>query len=157
MNAPVFAAFAPGVLVSGRIVSAISSRNATSCALNLPGGCSARELVFSTAANNSLPPTNASPPSNALTRRMASRRLINCCSVSDDSDDSFIVSSQVAAIKLVHREVRGAGGKRHVGEGGILTGAGDHARAVGDENIRRVPDLIVRIEHRGFRISSHAR
>ena len=36
MNAPVFAAFAPGVEVSGRIVSAISSSSATSAAVNAP-------------------------------------------------------------------------------------------------------------------------
>ena len=39
MKAPVFAAFAPGVDVSGRIVSAISSSNATSAAVNAPTPC----------------------------------------------------------------------------------------------------------------------
>src|SRR5580704_3903718 len=150
MNAPVFAALAPGVFVSGRIVSAISSKNATSCALNFPGARAAAVPAFSTAANRSLPPTNATPPNSALTRRMASRRLIRCsCSVSV-SDDSFIFGSQVAAIELAHREVHCAGSERHVRERGILTGAGDHAGAVGDENVRCIPHLIVRVEHRGL-------
>ena len=42
MNAPVFAAFAPGVEVSGRIVSAISSSRATSAAVNAPAPCDHR-------------------------------------------------------------------------------------------------------------------
>ena len=39
MNAPVFAALAPGVEVSGRMVSAISSSSATSAAVNAPAPC----------------------------------------------------------------------------------------------------------------------
>ena len=39
MNDPVFAALAPGVEVSGRIVSAISSSSATSAAVNVPMPC----------------------------------------------------------------------------------------------------------------------
>jgi hypothetical protein len=41
MNAPVFAAFAPGVCVCGRMVSAISSRYAISCVVNGAGGAAA--------------------------------------------------------------------------------------------------------------------
>ena len=50
MNAPVFAALAPGVLVVGRIVSATSSRNATSSGVNGAAGdrrvCAARSLLL---------------------------------------------------------------------------------------------------------------
>src|SRR5258708_1066705 len=162
MNGPVYAAVVPGVCVSGRIVSAISSRKAKSWALNFPGTRAAAEPAFSTAANRSLPPTNATPPNSALTRRMASRRLIRCScsvSVSDDSfivsDDAFICSSQVAAIELVHRKVHRASSERHIGERGILTGAGDHAGAVRDKYIRCIPHLIVRVEHRSLWIASH--
>ena len=49
MKAPVFAAFAPGVDVSGRMVSAISSSSATSAAVNVPvallGGDGHRSVV----------------------------------------------------------------------------------------------------------------
>ena len=39
MKAPVLAALAPGVVVSGRMVSAISSSRATSAAVNAPTPC----------------------------------------------------------------------------------------------------------------------
>src|ERR1700675_3695184 len=116
IKAPVFAAFAPGVFVAGRIVSAISSRNAISAAVNAPHVPSKGRLAFSQAASTPFPPTNATPPKRALKRRMASRRLTRAAG--SGSDDMFIEFSEVAAIQLVHGEVRRAGGDRHVGERG---------------------------------------
>ena len=61
MNAPVFAAFAPGVLVWGRIVSATSSRNATSSGVKVlsaavaPGG---RSGVFGAATGEQRAPAD---------------------------------------------------------------------------------------------------
>ena len=71
MNAPVFAAFAPGVDVSGRMVSAISSSSAMSAAVNVPVPCAiASSLATSSNENASRrsPPTSAAPPSSAVTR-----------------------------------------------------------------------------------------
>src|SRR5258708_1457153 len=154
MKAPVLAALAPGVFVAGRIVSAISSRNAMSLAVNSPSVASSRgKLARSLAASKPLPPTNETAPNKALTRRINSRRLT---SRSDSvSDDVFIFGSQVAAIELVHGEVRRAGGDRHVGERRVLAGSGGHACAVGYENVPRIPHLIVRVEHRRFWIVPH--
>ena len=78
MNAPVFAAFAPGVLGCrqnrfGDLVQKcnILGREFAERRLRAAERSPARQ-----AANRPLPPTNATPPSKALTRRIASRRLI---------------------------------------------------------------------------------
>src|SRR3984957_21021818 len=122
LNALVFAAFAPGVFVSGRIVSAISSRSAISSAVNSPGAPPTGRLAASQLASKPLPPTNAAPPSKALTRRIASRRLISAAD--SGSDDVFMFGSKVAAIEFVHGKIRRAGGDRHVCERRVLARGG---------------------------------
>src|ERR1051326_874667 len=150
MNAPTWAAFAPGVLVSGRIVSATSSSKATSCALKVPAPAPAAATprwARSHAATSELPPTNATPPSSAVTRRIASRR-----SIMDLSP-----RLQVVALQLTHGEVRRARRERHVRERRVLTRRRYHTGAVRDEDVRRVPHLVVRVEHRRLGIATHAR
>src|SRR6202000_841804 len=117
--------------------------------LKSPTAPAAAGLAFSAAASKRLPPTNAIPPSSAPTRAMASRRLIRF--PGSISGDDFTGASQVATIQFIHCVVHCPRSDRHVGERGILTGAGHHARAVGDEHIRRIPRLIVRVEHGGLR------
>src|SRR5450432_2190367 len=126
MKAPVFAAFAPGVFVSGRIVSAISSRKAISSAVTSSVAPATGRLAASQVASKPLPPTNAAPPSNALTRRIASPRLMGAAD--SGSKDVFMNDSKIAAIEFVHGKIRRARGDRHVGEGRVLTRRGGHAR-----------------------------
>src|ERR1043166_3950141 len=150
MNAPTWAAFAPGVLVSGRIVSATSSSKATSCALKVPAPAPAAATprwARSHAATSELPPTNATPPSSAVTRRIASRR-----SIMDLSP-----RLQVVALQLTHGEVRRARRERHVRERRVLTRRRYHTGAIRDEDVRRVPHLVVRVEHRRLGIATHPR
>src|SRR3712207_616763 len=131
MKAPVFAAFAPGVLVVGRMVSAISSRYATSCGVKSWNAVfapvfavsDAERAPRSQAVSSPVPPTNATPPSSALTRRIASRRVSSPSSaVSSGVIPSVLIrfdmvaGSEVLALELVHGEVGRAGGERHVGE-----------------------------------------
>src|ERR1043166_6291068 len=152
MKAPTWAAFAPGVLVSGRIVSATSSSKATSCALTAPAPAPAPAAATprwarSHASTSELPPTNATPPSSAVTRRIASRR-----SIMDLSP-----RLQVVALQLTHGEVRRARRERHVRERRVLTRRRYHTGAIRDEDVRRVPHLVVRVEHRRLGIATHAR
>src|SRR5215212_11903677 len=75
MNAPVLAAFAPGVLVVGRIVSAISSRYAISSGVNGVKGTlprSGRQPLI-----NGPLPIIATPPRMVATRSTASRLEIS--------------------------------------------------------------------------------
>src|SRR3954465_9022537 len=158
MKAPVFAAFAPGVLVVGRIVSAISSRYATSSLEKASPPVAAGFSVLHPVIQAVLP-INATPPSSALTRSTAWRRVI-ISGVSRTAISLSVIDrlrSDVAAFELVHREIRGARGERHVGERGIYTGGGHHARSVGDEHILRIPDLIVRMSDGGLGVAPHAR
>src|SRR6267378_1899004 len=117
MNSPVFAALAPGVLVVGRMVSAISSRYAISsgvkAALVLLAVFSVRHPVIS-----ALPPIRATPPNRKLTRRTASRRLIISGLYSVKLSLSVIdgLRSDILALELLHREISRACSKRHVGE-----------------------------------------
>src|SRR5512144_545110 len=154
MNAPTLAALAPGVFVSGRIVSATSSRNATSSAEK----CQAFARAGRGPARRWGSPTRAMPPSRLLTRRIASRRSISrSCFISDGMDDSVELGLEAMALHLVHGKIRGPCRDRRVGERRILAGGGRHARAVGDEYVERVPHLVVRVEDRGLRIPAHAR
>src|SRR5215217_6123140 len=172
MKGPVRAALAPGdFAVVGRIVSAMSSRRATSRGANWPtwryapgwgwdGAACARSAAWSTRA----PPTSAMPPRKPTTRAIASRRPISSnasrCSSFNPSRYSLMDigrRSEVAALQLVDREARGAGGERHVGERGVHAGRAGHARPVGDEDVRGVPHLVVAVEHRRLRVAAHAR
>src|ERR1700730_8923188 len=130
MNAPVLAAFAPGVLVAGRMVSAISSNRAICSMVNSPGVPLAA-LAFSAAANRPLPPVKAVAPNQALTHRMASRRLSS--GTGSSSTDMLMEASKVAAIEFIDGEVRRPRGERHVGQRGILACGRGHARPVGHE------------------------
>src|SRR5512143_1966341 len=133
MNAPTLAALAPGVFVSGRIVSATSSRNATSSAENCQAAFGRAGRV---PARRWGSPTKAMPPSRALTRRIASRRSISRSGfISDGMVDSVEIGLEVALFHRVHGKIRGSCRDRHVGERRILAGGGRHARAVGDEYV----------------------
>src|SRR6266516_545857 len=138
MNSPVFAAFAPGVLVVGKIVSAISSRYAISSGVKGAKGApalSVRQPVIS-----ALPPIRATPPSSAATRATASRRVIISGVYSFRISLSVIGgSSDILALEFIHRVVSRAGSERHVGERGILAPGRHHARSVCHENVGRIP------------------
>src|ERR1051325_6874348 len=146
MKAPTWAAFAPGVLVSGRIVSATSSSKATSCALKVPAPAPA--------AATPRPPASATPPSSAVTRRIASRRSI-MASLAPVIDLSLRL--QVVALELTHGKVRRARRERHVRERRVLARRRYHTGAVRDEDVGRVPHLVVRVEHRRLGIATHPR
>ena len=84
---------------------------------------------------------------DALDRLAPVDQLSSSCRSDRRADPQVIgrrSGSEVAAIELVHREVRGARRERHVRERRILARRRRHARAVGDEHVRRVPDLVVR-------------
>src|SRR3954470_7931959 len=158
MKAPVFAAFAPGVLVVGRMVSAISSRYATSSLVKASPPVAAGFSVLQPVIQAVLP-ISAAPPSSALTRSTACRRVI-ISGVSRTAVSLSVIGrlrSDVAAFELVHREVRGARGERHIGERRVYAGGRHHARPIGDEYVLRIPDLVVRVEHGRLGIASHAR
>src|SRR5438067_498343 len=163
MTAPTWAAFAPAVLVSGRIVSATSSSTATSCALKVPApappapAAPTPRCARSHAATSELPPTSATPPSSAVTRRIASRRSIEESWSVSDIAPSPPLESEVVALELTHGEVRRARRERHVCERRVLTRRRCHTGAVRDEDVRCVPHLVVRVEHRRLRIPSHPR
>src|SRR5690606_14830330 len=46
--------------------------------------------------------------------------------------------------------------QRHVCERRILAGRGRHARAVGNEHVRRVPHLVPFVQHRRTRVATHS-
>src|SRR5438876_8501285 len=64
--------------------------------------------------------------------------------------------SQVTALELANRVVGGARGQGHVGERWIDARRAGHAGAVGDEQVRHVVRLVVRVEHRRLWITAHA-
>ena len=137
MNAPVFAALAPGVDVSGRIVSAISSSSATSAAVNVPTPCAiacAQRRVVEREREQRVAADQRDAAEQRVTRCIASRRVIRRGRAS-----MVVPPSQVAALQLVDRERRRARGERHVGERRVLARRRGHARAVGDEHVRRSP------------------
>src|SRR5437762_4392736 len=108
---------------------------------------------------SALPPISATPPSSAVTRNTASRRVISS-GVSRRIPLSLSViltipRSEIATIELLHREVSSTGGERHVSKRRILTRGRRHARAIGDEHVGRVPHLVVRVEHRRLGVASH--
>src|SRR6185437_4063061 len=153
MNGPTWAAFAPGVLVSGRIVSATSSRKAMSRAVKGPApprATAAPRWAFSHALTSELPPTSAMPPSRAVTRRMASRR-----SIMDSMEPPCEL--EVVPRELAHGKVRRARRQRHIRERRVRARRRRHAGAVRDEDVRGVPHLVVRVQHRRLRISTHPR
>src|SRR6266550_9089486 len=158
MKAPVFAAFAPGVLVVGRMVSATSSRNAISSGVNVPA--SVAPGFFSSFSRHpvisALPPTSATPPSITVTRRTASRRVIISRSVISSFEDIDDSPLEVAAVELTNRIVSSSRCERHVCKRRIHARGRRHPRAVSDKHIRRVPHLIVRVEHGSFWIASHS-
>src|SRR3954463_4837974 len=119
ISSPVLAALAPGVLVVGRIVSAISSRYATSSGVNGVNGT----LVFSVRhpVMRALPPISATPPRSAATRATASRRVIISGEYSIRVSllsiiDWLPLRSEILALELLHRVISSAGSERHVGE-----------------------------------------
>src|SRR5690242_14880100 len=65
--------------------------------------------------------------------------------------------SKIVAIVFIHQIIAGAHGEREDRQGWILTGTRHEGGAVGDEHILRIPALIKLVEHRGLRITPHAR
>src|SRR3954466_15288409 len=159
MNGPTPAALAPGVFVGGRIVSATSARKSMSDLLNWPTwspACTTR-CSFSHAVNSEVPPTNVTPPRRNPTRRIISRRSIVATSFISSPLGIRLSLLEVALIELADGKIGRAGGERHVGQRGILTGRRGHARAIGHEHIRSVPHLIVLVEHGVLCGRPHAR
>src|SRR4051812_50067663 len=115
MKAPVFAAFAPGVLVVGRIVSAISSRYATSSLVKASPPVAAGFSVLQPVIQAVLP-ISAAPPSSALTRSTACRRGI-ISGGSRTAGSLFVLGrlrSDGAAFWVVYPGGPGAGGGGHI-------------------------------------------
>src|SRR5262245_44854930 len=143
MNAPVRAALAPGVLVAGRMVSAISSRNATSAALNEPAPWAVTvswTAASGIAARIRSPSTSAALPRRTATRWTASRRE---------------TGSEIPTFELLDGKRHRSSRERHVGERRVLARRRGHAGAVGDEDVRTVPHLIAGVEHRRLRVTTH--
>src|SRR6185503_352724 len=152
MNAPTPAAFAPGVFVAGSIVSAISSSSATSPSANRFAD---ERCGTAHPASQALWPISLAPPSNALTRRIASRRVSRSC-LKAVFVTCFSVRSKVAPRQLADGIVDRARRQRHVRQRRVHARRRHHARAVGHEHVRRVPALVPAIEHRRARIVAHA-
>src|SRR5205085_756056 len=72
---------------------------------------------------------------------------------------SYVVlcTLEVPPGELPYGEVRCSGGESHVRQRRIYARRRGHTRAVGDEDVRCVPHLIVRVEHRVLRTRTHAR
>src|SRR5215831_16684945 len=73
--------------------------------------------------------------------------LCTCC----------LPSLEIPVLQLTDRKIRGASCERHIRERWIHARCRYHARPIGDEDVRRIPDLIVPVEHRRLGVASHAR